>query len=51
MRLEKGKSIDEADPIEEYDTEEFYKPNVQIYEGRKDIASGFQEMRILTIEY
>lgn len=51
MRLEKGKSIDEADTIKEYDIEEFYKPNVQIYEGRKYTALGFQEMRILSIEY
>lgn len=51
VKLGKGKSIDEADPIEEYDTTKFYKPNVQIYEGRKDTTSGFQEMKILAIEY
>jgi len=51
VRLEKGKSIDESDSIKEYDIEEFYKPNVQIYDGRKDTALGFQEMRILSIEY
>jgi len=50
-RLEKGKQNIAVEPFDEYDPPEFHESNIQIFEGKKDPTAGFQEMRILAIEY